>query len=71
MKIIIKIWHKLLKVFARGNSVYYISGADILPPPLTQKEEADYIESMCNGDEKAREILIERNLRIRESMLKI
>ncbi len=64
MKFLLKIWHKLLKTFSKGNSLYYISGADILPPPLSQEEEADYIESMCSGDEKAKEILIERNLRL-------
>lgn len=34
------------------------------PKPLTEKEEKDYIESYENGDEEAKKILIERNLRL-------
>lgn len=34
------------------------------PKPLTEKEERHYIEASENGDEEARRILIERNLRL-------
>lgn len=34
------------------------------PEPLTEIEEADYLERFKNGDEDARNILIERNLRL-------
>ncbi len=34
------------------------------PLPLTEKEEQQYLEQLKNGDEKARNILIERNLRL-------
>ncbi len=34
------------------------------PKPLTEKEEKDYIEAYENGDEEAKKILIERNLRL-------
>ena len=34
------------------------------PEPLTEKEEAYYLEKFKNGDEDARNILIERNLRL-------
>lgn len=34
------------------------------PKPLTEKEEKYYIEQYENGDEEARQILIERNLRL-------
>ena len=40
--------------------VGYISGSK----PLTQEEEKMYLEQMKNGDEEARNILIERNLRL-------
>lgn len=34
------------------------------PLPLTEKEEHMYLELFKNGDEKAKSILIERNLRL-------
>lgn len=34
------------------------------PPPLSREEEAEAFEKMRNGDKKARELIIERNLRL-------
>ncbi len=34
------------------------------PQPLSKKEEADYFEKMAKGDMQARQVLIERNLRL-------
>ncbi len=34
------------------------------PPPLSEKEEREYFQRCKNGDEKARRVLIERNLRL-------
>lgn len=42
----------------------YISGCNLFPEPLTGEEEKLYLERMKNGDEDARNILIERNLRL-------
>ena len=36
----------------------------MFPEPLTSEEEKIYLEQMKNGDEEARNILIERNLRL-------
>lgn len=47
-------------VFAVG----YISGTNLFPEPLTSEEEKIYLEQMKNGNEDARNILIERNLRL-------
>ena len=44
--------------------VGYISGSTLFPEPLTSEEEKIYLEQMKNGDEEARNILIERNLRL-------
>ena len=44
--------------------VGYISNNNIFPEPLTSEEEKMYLEQMKNGDETARNILIERNLRL-------
>ena len=57
---------KLLKKlgFLRENTIYYIGGADILPPPLKGQDEQQALEKMENGDEYAKQLLIERNLRL-------
>lgn len=45
------------------NEIYYIGGSDILPAPLS-KEEEDEIISRLPDDNEAKDILIERNLRL-------
>ena len=47
-------------VFAVG----YISRSNLFPEPLTAQEEKIYLEQLKSGDEEARNILIERNLRL-------
>lgn len=44
--------------------VGYISNTSLFPEPLSAEEEKIYIEKYENGDEEARNILIERNLRL-------
>lgn len=45
-------------------SLYYIGGTDVLPSPLKGTEEQHALEAMENGDEEAKALLIERNLRL-------
>lgn len=47
-------------VFAVG----YIASNNLFPEPLSSEEEKTYLEKMENGDEEAKNILIERNLRL-------
>lgn len=42
----------------------YISGSETLPPPLPKEEEAEQIARLTDGDERAKKILIEHNLRL-------
>jgi len=61
--------NKLLVFLAKigllqNNSVYYIGGADVLPPPLKGQEEQAALMAMEQGDEDAKSQLIERNLRL-------
>ena len=42
----------------------YIGGSDILPPPLSKEEEEELVLDMQSGKDTARDILIERNLRL-------
>jgi len=46
------------------QNVFYIGGSDILPAPLKGQEELDALTSLENGDEKAKQLLIEHNLRL-------
>ena len=44
--------------------VGYISNNSLFPEPLDEEEEKMYLEKLKNGDEEAKNILIERNLRL-------
>ncbi len=46
------------------SEVYYIGGSDVLPPPLKGQEEQDALEGLEQGDEDAKQRLIEHNLRL-------
>jgi len=50
--------------FIQSESVHYIGGADVLPPPLKGAEEQAALEALEAGDESAKQRLIERNLRL-------
>ena len=51
-----------LKIFTK--KVFYVGGNDALPPPLKKDEEEELVQSLINGEEGVRDILIERNLRL-------
>ena len=44
--------------------VFYIGGSDTLPPPLEREAEEKAIAALDEGDEAARKLLIEHNLRL-------
>ncbi len=47
------------------NELHYIGGAEILPAPLTAKEEGEMLDALSGeGKEEARACLIEHNLRL-------
>ena len=48
----------------------HLDTTSIFPEPLSASEEKEYIERMRNGDKKAREVLIERNLRLVAHIIK-
>ena len=51
------------KIFNLKN-VYFVGSTDKLPEPLSKEEEIYYVELSMDGDIKAREKLIEHNLRL-------
>jgi RNA polymerase sporulation-specific sigma factor len=58
-------WTKVLvKLKLKSDEVYYIGGSEALPPPLSKEEEEILIHKLPAGDETARSMLIERNLRL-------
>ena len=46
------------------QNVYYIGGADVLPPPLKGEDEQNALFALEQGSEDAKQLLIERNLRL-------
>ena len=54
----------LKKIFSKLNYLFYVGSTDILPEPLEKEEEEKYINLFLNGDMKARDKLIEHNLRL-------
>lgn len=58
----IKEWiYKLIEV---GNSLFFVGSSDKLPEPLSKEEEVLYVTKAMDGDEEARNKLIEHNLRL-------
>ncbi len=46
------------------NSIYYIGGSDVLPPPLKGEAEQSALEALERGEEDAKQTLVEHNLRL-------
>lgn len=50
--------------FFKIQSIFYVGGNDVLPPPLKGEQERQALEDLDKGDEAAKQLLIERNLRL-------
>ena len=50
--------------------VLHLDGGASFPPPLPAKEEREYVRRMESGDKHARDVLIERNLRLVAHIIK-
>ncbi len=73
MEILFLIKEKTKKLFTKfltfmgfidKNEIYYIGGAEVLPPPLLPEEEKQILDKISTDGESAKKILIERNLRL-------
>lgn len=60
-KLVIFLWR--IRILPR-RELHYIGGTDVLPPPLKGEEEQNNLLLAEQGDENARQLLIERNLRL-------
>ena len=59
-------FRNFLQWIGLGNRehIFYIGGADVLPPPLKGQDERDALEALEQGSEPAKQLLIEHNLRL-------
>ena len=56
---------KILKWLGISSSFLgYIAGSDKLPPPLEEKDEIELLKRLKNKDKDAKNILVEKNLRL-------
>ena len=46
------------------QGIYYIGGSDVLPPPLKGEQEKSALEALERGEEGAKQLLVEHNLRL-------
>ena len=61
MNIIRKIFFKIINKY---NCLLFVGSTDMLPEPLSKEEETKCVELSMNNDEKAKNKLIEHNLRL-------
>lgn len=54
----------LRKLGIEDSNIYYVAGPDKLPAPLKSDEERELLKRLMNKDVEAKNILIERNLRL-------
>lgn len=60
-----RIWRFLVQIGLFGKrEIFYIGGSDVLPAPLKGQDELDALEMLEAGDESAKQMLIEHNLRL-------
>lgn len=65
LKLFVKLRETLVRLgIAPPPEINYIGGNDILPPPLAKSEERKALDALEHGDEKAKQKLIEHNLRL-------
>lgn len=61
-RLVLKVLEPIINITTE-DSLYYIAGSDVLPPPLEPSEEESYLRRLRCGED-VRPILIERNLRL-------
>lgn len=59
-----KFLKKLLMLLHNKNECFFIGSTDILPPPLSHEDELKFLIQSKQGDQEAKNKLIEHNLRL-------
>ena len=55
---------RIINLFKKVNNIFYVGKTDALPEPLSKEDEEKYVKLKEKGDIKAKEKLIEHNLRL-------
>ena len=55
---------RIISLFKKVNNIFYVGKTDALPEPLSKEDEEKYVKLKEKGDIKAKEKLIEHNLRL-------
>jgi len=66
MQVALSMLGSLVEALFRGLTVLtgFVTNSSTFPQPLNEEEEAKYLARLQAGDEDARGVLIERNLRL-------
>ena len=64
LELLSKMYEKCMKKDENIENIFYIGGSENLPAPLEAEEEAMAIKKLANGDEEAKKLLVEHNLRL-------
>ncbi len=64
MKYYAIIIERFIRTLFGRQRLYYINGAETLPPPLSKDEEREIIERLAEGEDALRRTLIEHNIRL-------
>lgn len=52
-------------LFSKQGDIHYIGGTEVLPPPLMDEQESEMIRELgTDGEDEAKAVLIEHNLRL-------
>ena len=54
----------LLRLICKAPGIFYVGGSDVLPAPLGKEAEQQALEALSRGEEAAKQLLIEHNLRL-------
>ncbi|MDF2698452.1 MAG: sigE [Haloplasmataceae bacterium] len=60
----LKLIFKLIDFLLKFNTLFFVNSNEVLPEPLSPEEEMKYIDAFNSGDMRARDKLIEHNLRL-------
>ncbi len=55
---------QFIRKILNSEGIYFVGSTDKLPEPLSKEDEIKYVELSMNGDEQAKNKLIEHNLRL-------
>ncbi len=59
-----KLFALIKSLFRKVSTIFFVGASDILPEPLSKEEELKYLKEFENGNMKAKDKLIEHNLRL-------